>query len=126
MHLLVVHDEVDGFVVTIAWTFSGRIDHLAASPKETRCDDYYFRRFSFAVNDSPPAPQHGQLMATRRVCFSSSSRSVRSSMVLACCWNSSCSEALLAVACRLGGGAAPNDTGGGGDGRDRDTDDCAV
>ena len=48
-------------------------------------------RLSFAVYDIPPAPQHGQLMATRMFCFCSSSRSVRSSICLACCSNRSCS-----------------------------------
>src|SRR4030095_2528605 len=116
MHLLVVHDEVNGFVVTIAWTFSARIDHHVASPKEIRCDEYYFRRFSFAVNDSPPAPQQGQLMATRMPCFCSSSRSVRSSIARACCANRSCRENPLALVASPddGGGELPNASGGGG------------
>src|SRR5262245_42037816 len=57
----------------------------------------YFRRFSFAVNDNPPAPQQGQLMATRTFCFCSSSRSVRSSIARACCANRSCSEKSLVL-----------------------------
>src|SRR5207245_2534545 len=49
-------------------------------------------RLILAVNDIPPVPQHGQLMATRMLCFCSSSRSVRSSIFIACCANSSCSD----------------------------------
>ncbi len=54
-------------------------------------------RFNFAVNDMPPAPQQGQLMAMRMLCFCSSSRSARSSMAVV--W-------LLASA--LPGGFDPN------------------
>src|SRR5262245_60572712 len=77
---------------------------------------FYFRRFSFAVNDSPPAPQHGQLMATRMPCFCSSSRSVRSSIARACCANRSCRENPLALVASPddGGGELPNASGGGG------------
>src|SRR5262245_49704575 len=52
-------------------------------------------RLSFTVYDIAPAPQHGQLMATRMFCFCSSSRSVRSSLCRVCCSYSSCSESVL-------------------------------
>src|SRR5215471_4279340 len=52
-------------------------------------------RLSLAVNDIAPAPQQGQLMATRMFCFCSSSRSVRSSNCRACCSNNACSESAL-------------------------------
>ena len=79
-------------------------------------EDFYLRRLSFAVNDNPPAPQHGQLIATRTFCFCSSSRSVRSSIARACCANSSCSEKLPALVSSSddGGGELPNASGGGG------------
>src|SRR5262245_66594462 len=50
-----------------------------------------FQRLSFAVYDIAPAPQQGQLMATRMFCFCSSSRSVRSSIARVCCSNNWCS-----------------------------------
>src|SRR5215468_5753844 len=53
-------------------------------------------RLIFAVNDRPPAPQHGQLMAMRTLCFCSSSRSVRSSIVRACWAKRSCKDSPLA------------------------------
>src|SRR6516225_10200805 len=55
------------------------------------CND---QRRSLTVYDIAPAPQQGQLIATRMFCFCSSSRSARSSICRACCWNSSCSERL--------------------------------
>ena len=58
-----------------------------------RVEVFYFRRFSLAVNDMLPAPQHGQLAASNAPCFCSSSRSVLSSMLRRLCANKSCSEA---------------------------------
>src|SRR6516164_5182090 len=55
------------------------------------CND---QRRSLTVYDIAPAPQQGQFIATRMFCFCSSSRSARSSICRACCWNSSCSERL--------------------------------
>src|SRR4030095_3688172 len=52
-------------------------------------------RLSFAVYDIAPAPQHGQLMATRMFCFCSSSRSVRSSICLVCGSKRSCRDSEL-------------------------------
>src|SRR5262249_43483409 len=90
--------------------FAGTTAESAATSK------FYFRRFSFAVNDSPPAPQHGQLIATSTFCFCSSSRSVRSSIARACCANRSCSEKPPALVSSSddGTGDAPNASGGGG------------
>ena len=58
-----------------------------------RVEVFYLRRFSLAVNDMLPAPQHGQLAANSAPCFCSSSRSVLSSMLRKLCANKSCSEA---------------------------------
>ena len=44
-----------------------------------------FYRLSFAVNDMPPAPQHGQFMATRMLCLCSSLMSALSSICRVCC-----------------------------------------
>src|SRR5262249_27179077 len=75
----------------------------------------YDLRLSFAVNDSAPAPQQGQLMATRMLCFSSSSRSLRSSMARVCCANRSCSETPpLWLRPSSDAGALPIASGGGG------------
>src|SRR5438128_1884667 len=77
----------------------------------------HLRRLILAVNDIPPAPQQGQFMATRMFCFCSSSRSVRSSILIACWANRSCSERLLystVLSPVVEGAALPNTSGGGG------------
>src|SRR5262249_41066944 len=65
-------------------------------------------RLSLAVNDIAPAPQQGQLMATRIFCFCSSSRSVRSSNCRACCSNNACSESAL---CEIWSSGVPSEAG---------------
>jgi hypothetical protein len=69
-------------------------------------------RFSFAVNEKPPAPQQGQLIPMSRLCFCSSERSALSNSRVVCWAKSSCKVRLLARMRSSGASAASRSAAG--------------